>query len=90
MADQLEALELPQLVTPEWIAHAQASLLKSTWKGTGALKQVLPKNVVISILGRTERLVTKEDALVEVRERLWKGAQGVLQFLLYTSEGPTS
>lgn len=68
MTDPFKALELPQLITPEWIAAAQAALLKSTWKGANALKEMLPKQVMISILDRTERLVQKEAALVEVRE----------------------
>jgi hypothetical protein len=61
-----EPLELPSLITPEWIAQAQAAIAKSTWKGASALQQVLPKQTLISILQRTERLVFQEAALVEV------------------------
>jgi serine/threonine-protein phosphatase 5 len=61
-----DPLELPSLITPEWIAHAQAVIEKSTWKGASALQEVLPKQCLISILQRTERLVFQEAALVEV------------------------
>lgn len=65
MGDQ-DPLELPSLITPDWIAQAQAVIEKSTWNGAMALQKVLPKQTLISILQRTERLVTQEAALVEV------------------------
>ena len=71
MADQSQKIDLPlrlpQLVTPEWIAEAQAALLKSTWQGAGSLKKVLPKAVAIAILERAERLAQTEPTLLEVR-----------------------
>ncbi|KAL4550811.1 hypothetical protein Ndes2526B_g08910 [Nannochloris sp. 'desiccata'] len=68
MGDQVkqDPLELPSLITPGWIAEAQAVIEKSTWKGASALQEVLPKQTLISILQRTERLVFQEAALVEV------------------------
>lgn len=68
MSDQeiQDPLELPSLITPEWIAQSQAVIEKSTWKGASALQEILPKQTLISILQRTERLVFQEAALVEV------------------------
>lgn len=63
----LQTLALPQLVTPEWVAEAEAAIKASTWQGVAALKTVLPKEVVVAILERTERLVQREASLVEVR-----------------------
>ena len=71
MADkELHPLNLPQLITPGWIADAQAMIENSTWQGADALKKVLPKAVVISILERAERLVNREASLVEVNKGL--------------------
>ena len=64
---QLEPLEVPKIITPEWVIQARDALEKSTWLGVDALKQVLPKNVAVTILGRTERLLKEEGTLLEVR-----------------------
>jgi serine/threonine-protein phosphatase 5 len=65
-SSQDQIIELPSLITPEWIAQAQAVIEKSTWNGANALQEVLPKQTLISILQRTERLVFQEAALVDV------------------------
>ena len=55
------------MITPEWV-HEVMEVFNTTSKlGVAALKPVLPKEVAIAILERTERLLAKESSLVEVR-----------------------
>lgn len=62
----LEPIKLPQIFTPEWVKEVQERLNAASWNGTAALQKVLPKQVAVAILDRTERLVSKEPPLVEV------------------------
>lgn len=62
-------VEVPQLITVEWVTELQRRMLESTNHGVTALRALLPKEVAIAILERAERVVGKEAPLLEVRRR---------------------
>jgi len=59
-------IKLPEVITLEWVSQVRETLYESSKHGVTALKAVLPKDVAIALLARTERLLDKEPPLLEV------------------------
>ena len=62
----METLQLPEAVTPDWIAQATVALDAASREGPQQLKSVLPAATCIKLLERCQQLLHAEPTLLEV------------------------
>lgn len=66
MPGELLPLALPAEFTPAWVEELIQYMDAASQKGPTALQEVLPASIVVALLGKVEKLLAVEPALIEV------------------------
>lgn len=61
-----QPLDVPEAVTAEWVRAFGERLLRETWRGQAAFRNVLSPQSVIEMLRRATALAKDEPTLVDV------------------------
>ena len=65
----VQALQLPEAITPAWVAGVATSLDAATRLPPSDLQKLLPFEVCVQLLDRCQRLLQAEPTLLQVRQR---------------------